>query len=120
MRRCDVSALSHFHRHRSQRGARAILKVQSDVCAVAAAGEARLIDRDLLVLPGVAAGQLEDARLHPRLLRDVVDDGYFALWRPIVRQSVQAYLKCGDLREGFACVRCPHCAHEMVVVRRAQ
>jgi len=29
----------------------------------------------------------------------------YGFWRPIVRQSVQAYLKCGDLREGFARVR---------------
>lgn len=39
----------------------------------------------------------------------------YGFWRPIVRQSVQAYLKCGDLREGFARVRCPACAHEMFV-----
>jgi len=31
--------------------------------------------------------------------------------RPIVEQSVAAFLKCGHLREGFARVRCPDCKH---------
>ena len=48
----------------------------------------------------------------------VYDERYaakYGFWRPIIRQSVQAYLKCGDLREGFARDRCPNCAHEMFV-----
>ena len=39
----------------------------------------------------------------------------YGFWRPIVEQSVAAYLKCGDLQEGFARVRCPDCKHEMFV-----
>ena len=30
----------------------------------------------------------------------------YGYWRPIVEQSVAAFLKCGDLQEGFARVRC--------------
>jgi len=39
----------------------------------------------------------------------------YGYWRPIVEQSVAAFLKCGDLQEGFARVRCPNCKHEMFV-----
>jgi len=39
----------------------------------------------------------------------------YGYWRPIVEQSVAAFLKCGDLEEGFARVRCPDCKHEMFV-----
>jgi len=39
----------------------------------------------------------------------------YGFWRPVIRHAVQAYLKCGDLREGFARVRCPNCTHEMFV-----
>lgn len=39
----------------------------------------------------------------------------YGYWRPIVEQSVAAFLKCGDLQEGFARVRCPDCKHEMFV-----
>jgi len=38
----------------------------------------------------------------------VYDERYaakYGFWRPIIRHAVQAYLKCGDLREGFARVR---------------
>ena len=35
--------------------------------------------------------------------------------RPIVERSVRAFLKCGDLQQGFARVRCPDCKHEMFV-----
>ncbi len=35
----------------------------------------------------------------------------YGYWRPIVEQSVAAFLKCGDLQEGFARVRCPDCKH---------
>ncbi len=50
--------------------------------------------------------------------RQVYDDRYqakYGYWRPIVEQSVAAFLKCGDLQEGFARVRCPDCKHEMFV-----
>jgi ribosomal protein S27E len=39
----------------------------------------------------------------------------YGFWRPIVERSVTAFLKCGDLQEGFARVRCPDCHHEMFV-----
>ena len=35
--------------------------------------------------------------------------------RPVIERSVEAFLKCGDLQEGFARVRCPKCKHEMFV-----
>lgn len=39
----------------------------------------------------------------------------YGFWRPVVQRSVAAFLKCGDLQEGFARVRCPDCKHEMFV-----
>jgi hypothetical protein len=39
----------------------------------------------------------------------------YGFWRPIIERSVAAYLKCGDLHEGFARVRCQDCRHEMFV-----
>jgi hypothetical protein len=30
-------------------------------------------------------------------------------WRPVVERTVEKFLACGDLREGFARVRCPEC-----------
>ena len=39
----------------------------------------------------------------------------YGFWRPIVERSVTAFLRCGDLHEGFARVRCPDCKHEMFV-----
>jgi hypothetical protein len=36
-------------------------------------------------------------------------------WRPVVPRTVQCFLGCGDLREGFARVRCPRCRHELFV-----
>lgn len=48
-----------------------------------------------------------------------VYDGRFAAkygyWRPVVDRSVEAFLGCGDLQEGFARVRCRKCHHEMFV-----
>ncbi len=48
----------------------------------------------------------------------VYDDRFaerYGFWRPRIHTSVAAYLKCGDLHEGFARVRCPQCKHEMFV-----
>ncbi len=39
----------------------------------------------------------------------------YGYWRPIVGQSIESFLKCGDLQEGFARVSCPDCKHEMFV-----
>ncbi len=50
--------------------------------------------------------------------QQVYDDRYqakYGFWRSIVQQSVAAFLKCGDLQEGFARIRCPDCKHEMFV-----
>ena len=33
-------------------------------------------------------------------------------WRPIIGKTVEKFLECGDLAQGFARVRCPDCAHE--------
>ncbi len=41
--------------------------------------------------------------------------GLLRYWRPIIERSVTAYLRCGDLHEGFARVRCGDCGHEMSV-----
>ena len=41
--------------------------------------------------------------------------GKYGFWRPVIERSVVAFLKCGDLQEGFARVRCPDCRHEMFV-----
>jgi len=50
--------------------------------------------------------------------RQVYDQQFqtkYGFWRPVVDRSVTAFLKCGDLQEGFARVRCPDCHHEMFV-----
>jgi ribosomal protein S27E len=55
---------------------------------------------------------------HFETFRQVYDERFapkYGFWRPIVEHSVQAFLKCGDLHEGFARVRCPDCHHEMFV-----
>ena len=31
----------------------------------------------------------------------------YGFWRPVIADAIARYLKCGDLREGFARVRCP-------------
>ena len=55
---------------------------------------------------------------HFETFQHVYDHRYqekYGYWRPIVQQSVASFLKCGDLQEGFARVRCPNCKHEMFV-----
>jgi len=50
--------------------------------------------------------------------RQIYDEQFqakYGFWRPVVERSVTAFLKCGDLQEGFARVRCPDCRHEMFV-----
>ena len=44
--------------------------------------------------------------------RQVYDEQFqakYGFWRPVVDHSVTAFLKCGNLQEGFARVRCPDC-----------
>jgi len=36
-------------------------------------------------------------------------------WRPIIRKSIEKFLKCGDLKEGFARVKCKQCGKELFV-----
>jgi hypothetical protein len=36
-------------------------------------------------------------------------------WRPIIRSSIEKFLKCGDLKEGFARVKCTQCGKELFV-----
>ena len=55
---------------------------------------------------------------HFETLQQVYDEQFaakYGYWRPIVERSVAAFLKCGDLQEGFARVRCRKCKHEMFV-----
>ncbi len=39
----------------------------------------------------------------------------YGVWRDVMRTSVEGYLKCGDVHEGFARLRCADCQHEMFV-----
>lgn len=39
----------------------------------------------------------------------------YGFFRQVVRDVVRDYLKCGDLRQGFARVRCPDCHHEYLL-----
>lgn len=39
----------------------------------------------------------------------------YGYWRPVLRSSIDKFLKCGDLKEGFARVRCPDCHEEFFV-----
>lgn len=46
------------------------------------------------------------------------DQKFFRIYgyqRAVIADAVRAYLKCGDLREGFARVRCPDCHHEYLL-----
>jgi len=39
----------------------------------------------------------------------------YGFWRPIIGMTVRKFLECGDLRHGFARVRCPRCREEFFV-----
>jgi len=39
----------------------------------------------------------------------------YGYWRPAIGRAVSKFLKCGDLHEGFARVRCGDCGHDMFV-----
>jgi hypothetical protein len=41
--------------------------------------------------------------------------GRYGFWRPIVGSVVKKFLECGDLKHGFARVRCPKCREELFV-----
>ena len=38
-------------------------------------------------------------------------DGFY---RPIISHVVRKFLECGDLHQGFACIRCPDCHHDVL------
>ena len=55
---------------------------------------------------------------HFPTFQQIYDERYqakYGFWRPVIDRSVTAFLKCGDLHQGFARVRCPDCQHEMFV-----
>jgi hypothetical protein len=39
----------------------------------------------------------------------------YGYWRPVIRSSIDKFLKCGDLKEGFARVKCKDCGEEFFV-----
>ncbi len=39
----------------------------------------------------------------------------FGFWRPIIREAINKFLECGDLKYGFARVRCSKCEKEFFV-----
>lgn len=45
----------------------------------------------------------------------ILETQQYGFWRKIIRSSVDNLLKCGDLKEGFARVKCKKCGEEMFV-----
>ena len=39
----------------------------------------------------------------------------YGYWRPVIRSSIDKFLKCGDLKKGFARVKCKDCGEEYFV-----
>jgi len=39
----------------------------------------------------------------------------YGFWRPVIRSSIDTFIKCGDVKQGFARVRCPDCKEEFFV-----
>jgi hypothetical protein len=60
-----------------------------------------------------------------KIVRDHIDEfekvyteryqAKYGYWRPVIRKSIDKFLKCGDLKEGFARVRCQDCHEEFFV-----
>ena len=51
-------------------------------------------------------------------LERVYDEKYqkqHGYWRPVIREVICKYLDCGDLRQGFARVRCSSCHAESLL-----
>ncbi|MGA1825748.1 MAG: transposase zinc-binding domain-containing protein [bacterium] len=40
---------------------------------------------------------------------------HYGYWRPVIKEVVEEYLRCGDLKEGFARVRCPDCSYSYLL-----
>lgn len=55
---------------------------------------------------------------HFEELQQVWDDRYaprFGFWRPYIMDVIYRYLDCGDMKCGFARVKCTECGHEFLV-----
>lgn len=39
----------------------------------------------------------------------------YGFWRPYIEKVIYRYLDCGDLKNGFARVRCKDCGHEYLL-----
>jgi len=52
----------------------------------------------------------EFERAYPQRFTDT-----YGFFRPVIRSVVQKYLTCGDLRQGFARIRCSNCGHEYLL-----
>jgi hypothetical protein len=39
----------------------------------------------------------------------------YGFFRKVIPEVVRNYIKCGDLKQGFARVRCPNCCHEYLL-----
>jgi len=39
----------------------------------------------------------------------------YGFFRPVIGESVYGFLKCGDLKQGFARIRCPDCGNEQIL-----
>ena len=37
----------------------------------------------------------------------------YGFWRPVIREKIYKFTDCGDLRNGFARIRCKSCGHTM-------
>ena len=49
---------------------------------------------------------------------DMYDEKFekrFGFFRAVIGESVRAFLKCGDLKQGFARIRCPNCGNEQIL-----
>ncbi len=40
---------------------------------------------------------------------------HYGFWRPVIRSSIDKFLKCGDLKEGFARVKCEKCGKNLFI-----
>ncbi|MEE8415252.1 MAG: transposase [Desulfobacterales bacterium] len=39
----------------------------------------------------------------------------YGFFRPVIGEVIRSYLRCGDLKEGFARIRCPNCGNEKIL-----
>ena len=57
------------------------------------------------------------ARFYPEFERVYAErtQERYGFWRSIIARAVERFLDCGDLKKGFARVRCPKSRHESFV-----